>query len=66
MIEPSTSAWLTPIALVNKPDGDKKIFLEYRRVNSQLVDVYPLPRLDELGEKAAGQEYYTSLEYYTL
>ncbi len=48
-IEPSTAAWLSPIMLVNKPDGSKRMFLDYRGVSKHLaVDIFPLPRIEEL------------------
>ena len=63
VIEKTTSAWLSPIVLVNKPDGTKRMCLDYRRVNTHLAtDIYPLPRLDELVEQAAGNQYYTTLD----
>ncbi len=53
IIERSTAAWLSPIVLVNKPDGSTRMCLDYRHVNKQLSgDIYPLPRL------AAGHQYY--------
>ncbi len=55
MIEPSTAAWLSPIVLVNKPDGSKRMCLDYRGVNKHLAaDIYPLPRLEELVKLASG------------
>ena len=63
IIEKSTSAWLSPIVLVNKSDGSKRMCLDYRQVNTHLcTDIYPLPRLDELVEQAAGQKYYVTLD----
>lgn len=63
IIEKSTSAWLSPIVLVNKPDGSKRMCLDYRHVNKHLTtDIYPLPRLEELVEQAAGHQYYATLD----
>ena len=63
IIEKSTAAWLSPIVLVNKPDGTKRMCLDFRKVNTHLAtDIYPLPRLDELVEQASGNKYYTTLD----
>ena len=63
IIEKSTAAWLIPIVLVNKPNGSKRMCLDYRQVNTHLAtDIYPLPRLDELVEQASGNKYYTTLD----
>ncbi len=63
IIEQSTAAWLSPIVLVNKPDGSKRMCLDYRHVNKDLVTVvYPLPRLEELVDQAAGHQYYVTLD----
>ncbi len=63
IIKISTAAWLSPIVLVNKPDGSKRMCLDYRHVNKHLAaDVHPLPRLDELIEQTAGHQYYITLD----
>ena len=63
IIEKSTSAWLSPIVLVNKPDGSKRMCLDYRKVNQHLsTDIYPLPRVDELVDLAAGNKFYATLD----
>ena len=63
IIEPSTAAWLSPIVLVKKPDGTSRLCLDYRAVNTHLAaDIYPLPRLEELVEMAAGHKYYATLD----
>ncbi len=49
--------------LVNKPDGSKRMCLDYRQVNKHLAtDIYPLPRLEELVDQAAGHQYYVTLD----
>ncbi len=63
IIERSRAAWLTPIVFVNKQDGSNRMCLDYRHVNKHLAtDVYPLPRLQELVEQAAGHPYYVTLD----
>ncbi len=63
IIEKSTSAWLSPIVLVNKPDGSKRTCLDYRHVNKHLAtDIYPLPRLEELVDQTAGHNFYATLD----
>ena len=63
VIESSTAAWLSPIVLVNKPGGDKRLCLDYRKVNKQLtMDIHPLPKLDELVENVSGNYYYATLD----
>ena len=63
IIEPSTAAWLSPIVLVKKGDGSTRMCLDYRAVNTHLAaDIYPLPRLEELVEMAAGHKYYATLD----
>ncbi len=63
IIEKSTSAWLSPTVLVNKPDGSKRMFLDYRHVNKHLTtDIYPLPRLEELVDQEAGHNFYATLD----
>ncbi len=63
IIEKSTSAWLSSIFLVNKPDGSKRMCLNYRHVNKHLTtDIYPSPRLEELIDHAAGHNFYATLD----
>ncbi len=63
IIENFTTAWLSPIVLVNKPNGEKRMCLDYRRVNQHMpVDIHPLPKLDKLVESAAGNGYCATLD----
>ncbi len=61
VIEASTAACLSPIVLVSKPDGSKRMCFDYRGVNKNLtMDIYPLPKLEELVELASGKKFYTT------
>ncbi len=61
--EKSTVARLSPIVLVNKPSGDKRMCLDYCKVNKQLTtDIHPFPNLKELVEHVARNQYYATLE----
>ncbi len=67
IIEKSTPAWLSPIVLVTKPSGDKRMCLDYRNVNKQITtDIHPIPNLEELVEHVAGNKYYGTLDYQVL
>ena len=58
VIEKSTAAYLSSIVLVSKPDGSKRLCIDYRGVNKKVkMDVQPLPRLDKLVEDSAGKLY---------
>ncbi len=62
IIEKSTAAWLSPIVLVSKPSGKKRMCLDYRKVHKQLTtDLHSLPNL-ELVENMAGNLYYATLD----
>ena len=51
VIEPSSSPWSAPVALIKKKDGDERFCIDYRKLNSiTKKDVYPLPRCDEILE----------------
>ncbi len=63
IIERSTAAWLSPIVLVNKLNCEKRMCLDYRKVNTHLMtDIHPLPHLEELVENVAGNKFYTTLD----
>ena len=58
IIEPSSAAWLSPIVLVNKPNGSKRMCLDFRRVNEHLAaDIHPLPRLEDLVNIVSGHKF---------
>ena len=63
MIQPSTSLWGSPVVLVPKEDGTKKVCVDYRRLNPiTKKDVYPLSRIDDILDTLGGNKYFTSLD----
>ena len=63
IIEESYSTYLSPIVLINKPNGSKRMCIDYRGVNKKIkIDIHPLPRLDELVDEVAGNKYYCTLD----
>lgn len=57
VIEPSSSAWSSPIVLVTKKDGSTRFCVDYRKLNDVTVkDAYPLPRIDECLDSLSGSK----------
>ncbi|MCP4993462.1 MAG: DDE-type integrase/transposase/recombinase [Gammaproteobacteria bacterium] len=71
VIEPSKSPWSSPLVPVKKKDGSVRWAVDYRLLNKHLVmDSYPLPKIQQLVEKAGGHRVYSALDavaaYYTI
>ena len=63
LIEPSTSAWVSPIVLVTKKDGSIRICVDYRKINAVThPDPFPMPRIEEMIDSLAGARYLTTLD----
>jgi transposase InsO family protein/dUTPase len=71
VIEPSSSAWSSPLVPIKKKDGSTRWAVDYRALNKCLeLDSYPLPKIQQLVERAGGHKVYSALDavsaYYTI
>ena len=60
IIQPSASAWASPIVLVPKRDNTLQFCVAYRKVNPITKnDVYPLSRIDDILDTLGKNHYFT-------
>lgn len=63
VVEPSKSAWSSPIILLDKPDGSKRFIIDFRKVNAVTKrDAYPLPRITSILDRLRDARYLSSLD----
>lgn len=63
IIRESSSNYSSPILLVKKKNGEQRLCIDYRKLNSVMVkDNYPLPRIDDQLARLSEEKYFTSLD----
>ena len=71
VIRPSSSPYAPPVLLVRKSNGDLRMCLDYRQLNSKVkkdayplprIEEYPLPRIEDALESLKGATYFSSLD----
>jgi hypothetical protein len=63
IIRKSLNPWAPPVVIVAKKTGDKRICIDYRKLNSiSKSNAYPLPRIDDLLEKFRGENWFSTLD----
>lgn len=63
VIRPSASPWASPVVIIKKKDGSPRFCVDYRRLNLITErDVYPLPRVDDIIDRLAGAQFFSTLD----
>lgn len=63
VIRPSSSEWCSPMILVKKPNNEWRPVIDFRKLNAvSRGDSYPLPRLDDLVDKAGSAKFISCLD----
>ena len=63
IIEPSESPFNAPIVVVTKKDGDIRLCIDYRRLNSVTVrPIFPIPETQSILDCLSGSMYFSTLD----
>ncbi|XP_070180343.1 uncharacterized protein [Littorina saxatilis] len=63
VIEPSTSAYSSPIVLVKKKDGTNRFCIDFRALNRITVfDAEPIPDIEELFARLSQSRFFTKID----
>lgn len=60
IIQPSTSAWASPVVLVPKQDGSIRFAIDFRKLNAVThKEIYPIPHVQDYLDALQGNKYFT-------
>ncbi|KAL0870576.1 hypothetical protein ABMA27_005541 [Loxostege sticticalis] len=63
IIRESSSPYASPIILVKKKTGDKRLCVDYRALNNKTIKQhYPIPRMEDQIDRLAGNNYFSTLD----
>ena len=63
VIQPSTSPWNSPLVIVPKKNGDIRLCVDFRMLNSVTEKLtYPIPDTQQLLDTLNGEKYFSSID----
>ena len=63
IVRPSHSEYASPIVICKKKNGNIRMCVDYRRLNTKTrKDAFPLPRVDEMFDHLAGAKYFSTVD----
>lgn len=63
VVEPSYSAWCSPVLIVKKPNGENRLCLDSRQLNKVTKrDSYPLPRVSAIIDNLKNARYLSTID----
>jgi hypothetical protein len=66
IIQPSNSPYSSSIVLVPKPDGSKRVSIDYRKLNAiTIADNFPMPRIQDNLDSLSGSKFFTTFDLFS-
>jgi hypothetical protein len=66
LIQPSSSAWRSPVLFVDKSDGSSRLCTDYRKLNDVTIkNKYPLPKIEDLFDQLTGARVFSKIDLRT-
>jgi len=63
VIEGSTAAYASRVVMVEKPDGSKRVCVDYQKLNRVTIfDPEPMPTAEEIFAKLAGDQFFSKFD----